>query len=1099
MPVRACFGVLLVLFSVPAAAQQRGTAGINGRVTDKQQAVIPGVRVVLSQTATRQQREAATNQDGQYLFPLLQPGEYRIEIQHPGFQRYEQRGIVLQVNDDRKIDIELTVGDLTTSVTVETGGVSVETTSATIKDTVDSQRVVELPLNGRNLADLTLLVPGITSANGVAGDVKGSAYSGPGSKELSVNGSRQNNLKFTLDGGDNQDNLFNANLAFPFPDAVQEFSVQTANSGVEIGKSSGGAVNMVTKSGTNQVHGNAFWFVRNTEFNANGFFSRSPDRLKRNQTGVTLGGPVIKDKLFLFGGYQRTWIRSASGAGQALTMPQVFRSGDFSSLLQRSTPIRITDPLAGGAPFAGNIIPQSRFSQPSLELLKFSPLPDADGFTRFSLVSPEDTWEYILRGDYRPSVKHNVMLRYFKQQYDNPRVLAPNNIHSNRRGLSANPQNATLGYTFVASPSLISDSRITVVRQVGSRTNDFPKTIKDFGVNVNPSSNEIDVQINGPSGISLSTVRPAIFARTNIELTHSWRWIRGRHNFIFGGDFEWSRYNEYNVFNGSGVYRFSGQVTGFDQADYMLGYMALFRQSNGEIEFRRFHYQGVYGGDTWRVTPRLTLNFALRWEPYTPITDLKDREVQFNPSEYAKGTRSQKFVNAPRGLLFPGDKASDFTVPKAGTDSDLNNLSPRFGFAWDPKGDGIMSIRGGYGIFYDTPELWLLNNMNTQTPFSFTNSFTTPATSGGVITFANPYQGRESLNVFPYSADFDPKTIFGLPFQSTSLEKKFVQAYVQNFNLNVERRLGSDWLLRVGYVGTKATHLRADYDQNAPIYDFSKTLQDNQRTIDARRPRQQYQGILTMFTGLNQIYNSMQTSLNKRFSHGFSVLASYTWSRNIDYNSRNNNVQDNFIINSFNFFATRGPADNNFPHRFVGSWVWQLPDAGRALNSKAASFVLGGWQMSGIVTLQSGRPFGIISSGDRAAGAGSGGPGGSSNVYADLTGKLDLGSGRSRSDQINRYYDTSAVTAAAPGTFGNLGRNVLQGPAYKNADLSMSKSFPVPLREGMKVTFRTEFFNAFNRPQLSIPDNMVGRASTGRITSVDADNRILQFGLKVDF
>ena len=990
-------------------------------------------------------------------------------------------------------------GDGTTKNPVETGGVSVETTSATIKETVDSRRVVDLPLNGRNLADLTLLVPGITSANGVAGDVKGSSYSGPGSKELSVNGSRQNNLKFTLDGGDNQDNLFNANLAFPFPDAMQEFSVQTANSGVETGKSSGGAVNMVTKSGTNAFHGNAFWFVRNTEFNANGFFSRSPDRLKRNQTGGTFGGPILKDKLFFFGGYQQSWIRSASGSGQALTMPQPFRNGDFSSLLQRATPIRVGDPLASGAPFPGNIIPQSRFSRPAQDLLKFSPLPEADGFTRFALISPEDTGEYIVRGDYRPSVKHAIVARYFKQQYDNPRLLAPNNIHSNRRGISANPQNATLGYTLLYSPSLISDSRLTMVRQVGNRTNDFPKTIRDFGIAVNPSSNEIDVQINGTSGLSLSTVRPAIFARTNIEFTHSWRWIQGKHNLVFGADLEWSRYNEYNVFNGSGVYRFNGQYTGFDQADYVLGYMSLFRQSNGEIEFRRYHYQGFYAGDTWRVTPRLTLSFALRWDPYTPITDLLDRQVQFNPTEYRKGTRSQKFVNAPPGLLFPGDKASDFTVPKAGTDSDLNNLGPRFGFAWDPKGDAKMSIRGGYGIFYDTPELWLLNNMNAQTPFSFTNSFTTPAAAGGVIPFDNPYAGRETSNVFPYSGDFDRKTPFQVPFETTSLEKKFVQSYVQNFNLNIERRLGNDWLLRTGYVGTKATHLRADYDPNAPIYDFSRTLQDNQRSINARRPLKDYQGIYTLFTGLNQIYNSLQTSLNRRFSRGFSVLAGYTWSRNIDYNSRNNNVQDNFIINPFNFFKTRGPADNNYPHRFVGSFVWELPDAGRALHSRGLSAVLGRWQMSGIVTLQSGRPFNIISSGDRAAGAGSGGPGGSGNVYGDLTGALDLGSGRSRSDQIARYFNTSAVALAAPGTFGNLGRNVLRGTAYKNADLSMSKSFPIPLREGMKATFRAEFFNTFNRPQLSTPGNSIGPASFGRITSVDADNRILQFGFKIDF
>src|SRR4030095_4185273 len=291
-----------------------------------------------------------------------------------------------QVTENLRVDVTLEVGDVTTSVSVEASAVAVETSNATLKETVDTKRVEELPLNGRNLADLTLLVQGVQPAIGVNGDVDASSYSARGSKELSVNGSRQNNIKFTLDGGDNNDNLFNANLVFPFPDAVQEFSVQTANMGLEIDKSSGGAVNIVTKSGTNQVHGSASWFIRTPAVNANGFFSRSPDQLKRNQTGFTLGGPVLKDKLFLFGGYQRTWLRTVAGDAQQLTMPAPFRSGDFSSLLTRNLPIVINDPL-NGQPFANNMIPQSRQSPAAQALLKYSPLPGADGFTRFSLFS----------------------------------------------------------------------------------------------------------------------------------------------------------------------------------------------------------------------------------------------------------------------------------------------------------------------------------------------------------------------------------------------------------------------------------------------------------------------------------------------------------------------------------------------------------------------------------------------------------------------------------------------------------------------------------------------------------------------------------------
>ncbi|MBI3693924.1 MAG: hypothetical protein HY238_03660 [Acidobacteria bacterium] len=550
-----------------------------------------------------------------------------------------------------------------------------------------------------------------------------------------------------------------------------------------------------------------------------------------------------------------------------------------------------------------------------------------------------------------------------------------------------------------------------------------------------------------------------------------------------------SRYNEYNVFNGSGVFRFNGVYTGFDQADYVLGLLSTFRQSNGEIEFRRYHYQGFYGGDTFRLTPRLTLNFGLRWEPYTPITDLKDREVQFRQAEYAKAIRSPHFVNAPPGLFFPGDQIPSGTIPKAGTRSDLNNLGPRFGFAWDVKGDGKTSIRGGYGIFYDTPEMWLLNNMNTQTPFSFTVNF-----RDGV--FDNPYADRQNFNLFPFSGDFDPKTPFQLPFQTTSLEDKFVQAYVQNWNLTIERKLGGDWLLRVGYVGTKATHLMADFDQNAPIYDFSKTLQQNLGAIDQRRPRQEYQQIFTLFTGLNQIYNSLQVSVNKRFSRGFSVHGSYTWSKNIDYNSVNNNVQDNLIVNPFNFFYTRGRADNDHAQRLVTSFVWDLPDPGKPLQSKAVSAIFGHWQTSGIVTLQSGRNFSIRSSGDRTGGASGGGS--TTSSYADLAGNLTL-TGGSRGQRIARYFDTSAVAQASAGTFGTLGRNVLRGAGYANTDLRVSRVFPLPLREGMRLSLLSEFFNLFNRPQLGVPSNTLGRSDFGRITSTDGGPRILQFGLKVEF
>src|SRR5437867_5839385 len=384
--IRVLF-IATVMFCMtgPALAQQRASAGIYGSVVDSQGALIPAAKVTLLHVSTNQVRTTVADQTGEFRFPLLSVGEYRITVEQPGFKRYEQTGLLLQVNDNVKVDVRLEVGELSTAMTVEASGTTVETANATIKEVVDSRRVADLPLNGRNLADLTLLVAGVQPSDSPSGDAGLDAYSAPGVKALSVNGSRQNNLKYTLDGGDNSDNLFNTNLAFPFPDAVQEFSMVTSNAGMEVGRSSSGSVNIVTKSGTNQIHGDAFWYVRNTKFNANGFFSRFPDGLKRNQTGATLGGPIIKNKLFLFGAYQRTWIRTISGGGQARTMPAAFRSGDFSSLLPGTV---IKDPTTG-QPFNNNMIPPARFLPAAQALLKFSPLPGPDGFTRYSLLSKE--------------------------------------------------------------------------------------------------------------------------------------------------------------------------------------------------------------------------------------------------------------------------------------------------------------------------------------------------------------------------------------------------------------------------------------------------------------------------------------------------------------------------------------------------------------------------------------------------------------------------------------------------------------------------------------------------------------------------------------
>jgi hypothetical protein len=1076
--------IAVFMIGAAANAQQSGTAGIYGAITDRQGAAIPGAAVTIVHLERNQTRTAATNEQGQYAFPLVPIGDYRISAEHPGFRTFEQKGLQVAVNDNRRLDITMDVGEVNTRIVVDAAAATVETSNATLQSTIDGRRVVEMPLNGRNLADLTLLAPGVQPANGVTGDVAPGAKAAPGGKQFSVNGSRQNNVRFTLDGGDNNDNLTNSNLPYPFPDAVEEFSVQTSGMGAEVGKSSGGAVNIVTKSGTNDYHGNAFWFVRNTEFNATNFFSRAPDRLKRNQTGGTFGGPVFKNKLFFFGGYQQTWIRRVAGDGQTLTMPQPFRNGDFSSLLRAAKPVTIIDPLTN-QPFPNNVIPTGRLSAAAQNLLKWSPLPGPDGFTRYSLISADNAREYIERTDYKINDKHSLTGRYFQQDYENLRPMVPNNIHSVRNSEFEHSKSATVGHTYLASASLIADTHISLAREVGQRINPFPSDIAKLGVNVAAPANAIAVSINGTSNLDLGTSNPpATFARTNIGATHSWQWVKGRQSLVFGGELTTSRYNEYNQFQTSGAFSFNGRFAGYDQADYVLGLLSGFSQSNGEIEFRRYHYQALYAGDSIRVNRKLTVNLGLRWEPFSPITDLNDRQVQFNQQAYAAGQRSTRYKNAPAGLFYPGDTLNGETVPKAGTHGQNLLFAPRIGIAWDPAGDGKMSVRTGYGIFYDSPQLYLLNNMNLQSPFSFSVSL-----QDGF--FDDPYRSRTQLNVFPFAGDFAPDSPFQTPFNALVLENQWHQAYTQNWNFTVERALGATWTARAGYVGTKSTHLIANYDQNAPIYDFSKTLQQNQATINQRRPRPQFQTIDTLFHGLGSNYNSLQLALNKRYGKGLSVSNSYTWSKNIDYFSSNGQITSQEMPDPFNFANSRGLSDYDRTHRFVSSILYNVPAFKTLAGSSVAGKIFGNWQFGGIVTLQSGSPFRLRSSGDRAAGAG--------DPRLDLIGTLELPTDRSRGAKIAQYFNTAAVTQPAPGTYGTLGRNTLRGPGYANTDATASRVIPLKFRESASLTFRAEFFNLFNRAHLANPENRFGNSAFGRIIATSADPRILQLSLKVKF
>jgi hypothetical protein len=604
--------------------------------------------------------------------------------------------------------------------------------------------------------------------------------------------------------------------------------------------------------------------------------------------------------------------------------------------------------------------------------------------------------------------------------------------------------------------------------------------------------NHIDIAMT-QSGVAFNRPLHQIrFGRGSIEVQHDWNKSVGNHSLVWGANIVRKRFNNNTLFHSSGQFQFDGHVTGFgdqsgfDRADFLLGGFSFFTQNSGEFEQRRGTQTGWYFGDTWRVRRGLTLNFGIRYEPYGLFADLLDRNQTFDLAANQAGIRSKIFVNALPGLFYRGDaKPAGYgggdTFGAVVVDPDYNNLAPRFGFAWDPFGDGKTSIRGGYAVFYDTPSINAQNDANNVTPFSYSVEYTDGS-------FDNPFLGRERDNIFPVSANVHDVP-FPTPLFTRVLDKKFITPYTQNWSLTLEREILENTLLRLGYVGTKGTHLTANWDQNAPIYNPNLSLTQNRAAVNERRPVKDFQTILRWMHGLNSSYHSLQVSLDRRYRQGFTVSASYTWSKNLDYVSRAGFGGSSGINNPWNFFFSRGNSDMARDHRFVGSFVADLPRLNRGSTVDA---ILGNWRFSGIVLLQAGRPFNVGASNNPMAGAGS--------ARADLAGAgyPVLDPGRPKGEKLAAYFDKTRFVNPAPNTWGTLGRNILIGPSFANVDISVSKGWGLPfIGEAGRIEYRFEAFNLFNATHLGNPVTGLTNPNFGRITGTDGNPRILQMALKV--
>jgi hypothetical protein len=1063
----AAVTVALVVAALAAPAMaQTTTGGIAGVVRDAGGGVMPGVTVKATHVATNAETMAVTNDVGLYVLRGLPVGRYTVVAELSGFQVARNTDIVVRVNEEVRLDVALTVGAITEVVTVSGMASSVDTSTGTLRTVVDQERIENLPLNGRNPTQLMTLVAGVLPDRSDL--TSGATY--PGTSPVSSSGARGNTTNYVLDGGSNNDHYSNGPNPMPNPDALQEFSVQTNSFSAEYGRNVGAIVNAVTRAGTNQYHGLAFGYFRHYKFNATNFFNPGvSDGLKRSQYGGTFGGPIARNRTFFFGSYQGTNERRLPTERSGLVPSAAMRNGDFSAV-----PRQLRNPFTG-EPFPNNRIPVSLFSPAAVKIVnEWLPLPNPAGTDnpltlRFQQPTQGDDHQGLGRVDHSFNDKHRAYGRFWVSRASTPPVLLDGNILSSAFGRTWQNTVASVNDTYILTPSLLNNLVVTFNRTNNRNFQTYPPDYSTLGIDVhNDATPQWVFNVSGYFGINSGDTNT--FLRNEVQIVDTVRWTTGRHEVAAGMDYSYGQGDIVNNFRANGRFTFSNAApfTGDALADFYLGKFSSFEQAIGEYKNTRMHFLATFVQDTFRVSRQLTLNLGLRWDPFIPYTDVNDRLGCYRPGE-----QSQVYVNAPRGAVYPGDAA----CPSGGYEASWADFGPRIGIAYDPFGDGKSSIRAGYGMFYDRPNTISTNSPANQGPFGTLVTFPGDA----VNSMASPYAGR--VNPFPADPFNVPRDVqFFLPHASFSYDPNLKNGRLQSWNLTLEREILPTYLVRVGYAGSKGDRLAMGRELNAAIYASGATT----ATTNQRRPLfPTYSTVTTIESTGRSTYHSLQLTLDKRISKGFSVLSNYTLSKNLDHAGENKQTGAT-QTNPFDLEFDWGFANADRRHRFVTSFLWQVPGA---FDNRIADGVLAGWSLTGILALQSGGGFTVTSGVDNAR-TGTGGQ------RADRSGDPALPSDRAVSEKILKFFDTSVYAPNALGTFGNSGRNSLRGPGSRNVDLGLHKSFATG--GGTRVQVRIEAFNAFNWVNLGNPNTSQNSANFGRITSAGTP-RVMQGALRLSF
>ena len=1184
MRFKAILGLCIFLSSTVLWAQSISTSQIRGTIQDPSGAAVAGAEVRLIQTATGAVRTATSAADGSYTLPDLSVGTYRLEITRTGFSKYVQTGIVLQVGVNPTIDVSLTVGAVTQEVTVQAEAATVDTTSTGVGEVIAPQQVQDLPLNGRQLTDLLYLSGGVS---------EGRAFraSYPSSAVPSIAGGAQGSVAYWLDGGTHNDPLSNQNLPLPFPDTIEEFKVETSSLPAQYGTHPSGAVNVITKSGTNRFHGDVFEYLRNDIFDATNTSYASDigpyvrDDLKRNQFGGTIGGPIKKDKLFFFLGWQDTIQRSTNPATTTLPTAAML-AGNFQPCLG-------TAPVLG-TPYVNNQIDPANFSPIIVALESHLPVapgvgpvdsPGACGSYSYQAPASFTENQGLARVDYQQSSKNTIFGRYFITNWNQP--PGASNLPAAAGGLliaaidgqADRVQNLTVGDTYLFTPNIVNSIRVTGNRSVNLTVENSTVDLNDLftAASVNPA--DVNIYQLGPQvgkffpnymagfdvnggfqGFTAST--PSLQPYDTLEFSDDIAWTRGAHQLSFGMDFINLRAFAHNYLLNQGQFTFDGSRTGSllpsqGLADYLVGETSATGGFAQDAPIPSLQHQNVFSlfaQDAWKVNRKLTVTAGIRWDPFFGHTDPSGHVVSISIPNLMANVHSTKFPTAPAGYLFQGDPGG----PSGNklTKNSIDKWSPRLGVAWDPKGDGRMSIRAGFGIFYDFPN-FSYDQFGFEEPYG--GAVTVPASGCTTTCLTNPWanfsftdqQGNAhpGENPFPQFVGSGPANAAYLPGSLVfSYPQTIKPTYVMQYNVSVEKQLGSSWVISATYLGNQQRHLWGNNEANPgmqgpagscgyplpagasclagpcppglppfacplpppimppppPNDPGFYTLNENRllRQFDAPaaggvgpQGGNLYGETLLLEEGGTGNYNGLLLSARHNFAQHFTSSTNFTWSHCIS---------DNYTT-TLGFFlaaeeipndrhADRGNCPSADTHLvFNQSLVAETPK----FSNHMEDMLLGHWRLSVSAIVQSGMDISPILILD-FSGSGNG-----------LTQRPNLiGDPYCHPQGRNCWLNPASFAPPAAYTFGDLKNNSLFGPGSTIFNTGLSRLFPIG--ESQQVEFRWEVFNLANHANLYAPQGAfvaptfgqptpATTAGLGALAQTVNDPRIMQFALKYTF